>query len=69
MLPSNVTKILPYIGIAFLILAIIFEIISAAYYPTPTTTSPAFAQNNTIRFHNFAIILSITGVGLFIASK
>lgn len=69
MLPSNLTKMFPYIGSLFFLLAVIFEIIAAA--DTPNLGKPSSGEgsnvSNMYRFHNLALIFAIVGIGMFVA--
>ena len=67
MLSSNLSRYLPYAGILMLILAIVFESISAIDYKNldkSKSTTDALSFN---KYHNLALIFSICGVALMVA--
>ena len=67
MLPSNLSRYLPYVGILMLLLAVIFEIISAMDYKDldkSKSTTDALSFN---KYHNLALIFSICGVAFMVA--
>lgn len=65
MLPPIISAYLPHVGLLMLLLAIIFEIISAADYTNMDPSNPlAFAK-----YHNLALIFAIIGLALLVTGS
>ena len=72
MLPPVISAYLPHIGLLMLLLAIIFEIISAADYTNMDPSNPTKQASITLAFakyHNLALIFAIIGVALLVAGS
>ena len=71
MLPVAVTQNLPVVGLLLLVLALVFEVISAVMYPDIKSLDmekTGKKVENLLRFHNLALICAVCGVALMCSS-
>ena len=65
MLSKIVTPYIPALSLVFILLALIFEIMSATNYNSTEPTS----VTNISKYHNLALILAVIGGFLLVVSK
>ena len=60
MLPSNVSEYLPHAGLFFLLMALIFIVVSATSYPSSSSSLPGDVSN-VMKYQSLATIFAAVG--------